>query len=68
MAMNRKDFFKLLGLGALGGSSSAWGAALQRLGAVLPPTDPLPALFFGHGSPMNAVEENRFVEGWRALA
>lgn len=66
--MNRKDFFKLLGLGALGTTSASWGAALQRLGALLPPTDPLPVLFFGHGSPMNAVEENRFVEGWRALA
>ncbi len=27
----------------------------------------MPALFVGHGSPMNAIEENRFVEEWRAL-
>ncbi len=27
----------------------------------------MPALFVGHGSPMNAVEENRFVEEWKAL-
>lgn len=25
----------------------------------------MPALFLGHGSPMNAIEENEFVEGWR---
>lgn len=25
----------------------------------------MPLLFLGHGSPMNAIEENEFVEGWR---
>ncbi len=25
----------------------------------------MPVLFIGHGSPMNAIEENEFVEGWR---
>jgi 4,5-DOPA dioxygenase extradiol len=25
----------------------------------------MPALFLGHGSPMNAIEENEFVNGWR---
>ncbi len=28
----------------------------------------LPAVFFGHGSPMNAIEDNRYTEAWRALA
>jgi len=27
-----------------------------------------PLLFVGHGSPMNAIEENRFVAGWREIA
>jgi 4,5-DOPA dioxygenase extradiol len=28
----------------------------------------LPALFFGHGSPMNAIEQNRYTEMWRSVA
>lgn len=30
-------------------------------------TPRMPVLFVGHGSPMNAIEENEFVEGWRHL-
>lgn len=30
-------------------------------------TPRIPVLFVGHGSPMNAIEENEFVEGWRNL-
>lgn len=28
----------------------------------------MPALFIGHGSPMNAIEDNEFSRGWRSLA
>src|SRR5688572_6324665 len=28
---------------------------------------PMPAVFFGHGNPMNAIETNRYTEAWRAL-
>ena len=28
----------------------------------------MPVLFIGHGSPMNAIEENEFTEGWKAIA
>jgi len=27
----------------------------------------MPILFLGHGSPMNAIEENEFVNGWRDI-
>lgn len=30
-----------------------------------PNTEKMPIFFFGHGSPMNAIEENQFVEGFR---
>ena len=27
----------------------------------------MPAIFFGHGNPMNAVERNAWTDGWAAL-
>jgi 4,5-DOPA dioxygenase extradiol len=41
---------------------------LEALGSFtqnLPATPKMPVLFLGHGSPMNAIEENEFVQGWR---
>ena len=32
-----------------------------------PETKLMPALFVGHGSPMNAIEDNAYVEGWKML-
>ena len=34
---------------------------------VLPATDRLPVLFVGHGSPMNAIEDNAYRRSWQAL-
>jgi len=31
-------------------------------------TSPIPSLFFGHGNPMNAVQQNEFTDGWRRMA
>ena len=33
----------------------------------LPKTSRLPVLFIGHGSPMNAIEDNQFSRSWRLL-
>jgi 4,5-DOPA dioxygenase extradiol len=30
-------------------------------------TDVFPAIFFGHGNPMNAVQKNVFTDGWRRI-
>src|ERR1035437_9113906 len=31
-------------------------------------SEQMPVLFVGHGSPMNAIEENEFTRGWREIA
>lgn len=31
-------------------------------------TLPMPLLFLGHGSPVNAIEKNQFTGGWRSIA
>ena len=33
----------------------------------LPDTPRIPALFVGHGTPMNAIEDNRFSQTWRKI-
>jgi hypothetical protein len=33
----------------------------------LTPTEKMPVLFLGHGSPMNAIEENQFVRRFREI-
>lgn len=44
------------------------GMQLKELGKMTSPfsnTEKMPVLFLGHGSPMNAIEENEFVTGFR---
>jgi 4,5-DOPA dioxygenase extradiol len=38
---------------------------LNNITDPLKSTNIMPVLFIGHGSPMNAIEENEFVTGWR---
>lgn len=41
---------------------------LRRTAESYPPmAELLPAIFFGHGNPMNAVRNNNYTEGWRRI-
>lgn len=41
---------------------------LDNIANQFPLTEKMPVLFLGHGSPMNAIEENQFVQGFRNIA
>ena len=41
---------------------------LRSMTETLRGAEKMPALFMGHGSPMNAIEENEFVHGFRTIS
>jgi 4,5-DOPA dioxygenase extradiol len=41
---------------------------LHHISSSFQTTPPMPVLFLGHGSPMNAIEENEFIQGFRTVA
>jgi 4,5-DOPA dioxygenase extradiol len=41
---------------------------LKRAAAAGKPGEKMPVLFMGHGSPMNAIEDNEFTSGWERIA
>ena len=41
---------------------------LHNISSTFSNTEKMPVLFLGHGSPMNAIEENEFVTGFKNLA
>jgi 4,5-DOPA dioxygenase extradiol len=65
--MDRKAFLKFLGL-----TPFLYGMTnlneLYNQSQSLSNTERMPVLFLGHGSPMNAIEENQFVKGFRNIA
>lgn len=64
--MKREHFLKslaLLPLAAAAMKLSELNTMTQSFGS----TDKMPVLFLGHGSPMNAIEENEFVTGFRNI-
>jgi 4,5-DOPA dioxygenase extradiol len=65
--MNRKTFLKYLGLSPIALSMTDL-YDLNKLSASFSNTDRMPVLFLGHGSPMNAIEDNEFVQGFRNVA
>lgn len=64
--MNRQDFIKTLALTPLIFKTMKVNA-LQQLIQDNKSSEKMPVLFLGHGSPMNAIEENEFVRGFRAV-
>jgi 4,5-DOPA dioxygenase extradiol len=65
--MEREDFLKLMAV--LPFTPVAMKVnELNNITAPLSNTEKMPVLFLGHGSPMNAIEENEFVAGFRNVA
>lgn len=62
--MTRKDFLSrmaaMFGTVSLGTAAKAMADAFPEDGRLMP------VFFIGHGSPMNAIEDNVFVKGWKA--
>ena len=65
--MNRKQFLGLMGFAPLFYAMKNINQ-LYTYKDYLPNTEKMPVLFLGHGSPMNAIEENEFVAGFRNIA
>lgn len=68
--MDRKQFLKsLLPAAAVPFAGAAMKLnELQKMTGPLTGTEKMPVLFLGHGSPMNAIEENEFVKGFRNVS
>ena len=64
--MNRTDFLKILALVPLTAAGMKLNY-LHKVSETLEKSDEMPVLFLGHGSPMNAIEENEFVRGFRQV-
>ncbi len=64
--MNRKEFIKSMALLPI--LTSCMNLKdLDKMTSQMNSTPKMPVLFLGHGSPMNAIEENEFVAGFRKI-
>jgi 4,5-DOPA dioxygenase extradiol len=64
--MNRKDFLKSMAILPLTGMVMNLNK-LSALTGSYESTANMPVLFVGHGSPMNAIEQNEFTKGWQSI-
>jgi 4,5-DOPA dioxygenase extradiol len=64
--MDRKNFIKSMALLPLIGTSMNL-RDLNKMTSTMSNTGTMPVLFLGHGSPMNAIEENEFVSAFKKL-
>lgn len=65
--MDRKTFIQSLAILPLTAAAMKLDV-LNKLTEPMSNTAKMPVLFLGHGSPMNAIEENEFVTGFRNIA
>lgn len=65
--MNRKQFLAAASALPLAGAAYKLNS-LHKFSSDLSNTSKMPVLFLGHGSPMNAIEENEFVQGFRNIS
>ncbi len=65
--MHRKEFLQSLAVLPIAGLTMKLNV-LNKIAEPLGYTEKMPVLFLGHGSPMNAIEENEFVSGFRNIA
>ena len=66
--MHRRTLIKaggLLAAAQITGMSTL--SALEALGRVLSPSERMPVMFVGHGSPMNAIEDNAYHKSWQDM-
>jgi len=63
--MKRKSFLQLLGLLPI--ISTMKLKELNKLTSAFSATEAMPALFVGHGNPMNAITDNEYGRNWRQL-
>jgi len=64
--VDRKSFLKSVALLPIAGVTMKL-SALNKITEPFSSTEQMPVLFLGHGSPMNAIEENEFVTGFRNI-
>jgi 4,5-DOPA dioxygenase extradiol len=65
--MNRKTFIQSVALTGMTAGATMKLNELNKITNPLNSTKQMPVLFLGHGSPMNAIEENEFVQGFREI-
>jgi 4,5-DOPA dioxygenase extradiol len=65
--MNRKTFIQSVVLTGMTAGATMKLNELNKITNPLNSTKQMPVLFLGHGSPMNAIEENEFVQGFREI-
>ena len=63
--MKRKAFLKMAGVTALSIPMISALSNLEKTTKYFGNSEKMPVLFLGHGSPMNGIEENEYVQGFR---